>query len=143
MSDAYDQRRRLFRIVVSLAAIIIFGGIAQSTSRPPSNKFLIASDIHFDPFANPELVAKLNAAPPEKWETILNSSKLTRYSQYSQDTNWWLLGSTLNAMHETLPHPALVMIMGDLLAHNFPETFRRWRTSSDREALSHVCTEGH
>lgn len=125
--------RRLFLITVFLSAIVTFGGIAQPSSGAPNDRFLIASDIHFDPFADPALVADLAAAPVAKWEMILNGSTLTRYSQYSQDTNWWLLQSTLDAMHEKLHDPALVMITGDLLAHNFPETFRRVTHDNDRE----------
>ena len=80
----------------------------------PANNFLIVSDIHFDPMADPALVADLVAADPTEWESILERSKLTRVSQYGEDTNWWLLRSALDQMRATLPHPAFIMVPGDL-----------------------------
>jgi len=66
-------------------------------------------------------------------EPILNRSKTTAYSPYGQDTNWFLLQSALNAMRWTEPHPALVMIAGDLLAHGFPQAYAKATHDSDRE----------
>ena len=99
----------------------------------PSNSFLVVSDIHFNPMADPALVADLVAADPTQWETILERSKLTRFSQYGQDTNWWLLRSALDQMRVTLPHPAFIMVPGDLLAHDFPQTYAQLTHDNDRE----------
>lgn len=97
---------------------------AQPTKTPSKNTFLIASDFHFNPMADPTLVADLAAADPSAWEPILQRSKPTAFSPYGQDTNWWLLQSALDQMRKTLPHPALVMVTGDMLAHSFPKTYR-------------------
>lgn len=59
---------------------------ALSAAKPSRDEFLIASDVHFNPFVD-ALVAGLAAAPPAQWETILNRSLLTSYSQYDADTN--------------------------------------------------------
>jgi sphingomyelin phosphodiesterase acid-like 3 len=120
--------------LVALFTLIIFSGLfvppAQAAS---SNKFLIASDIHFDPMADSTLVAELAAAEPAQWEAILHRSKPARFSQYGQDTNWWLLQSALDQMHKTMPHPAFVMYTGDLLAHGFPKAFRNATHDDDLE----------
>jgi hypothetical protein len=105
---------------------------AQSTPAS-SNQFLITSDIHFNPMADQAIVGALSATPPTQWESILNQSKLTAFSPYGQDTNWWLLQSALDQMQKTLPHPAFIMITGDLLAHNFPDTFAKAMHDKDRE----------
>ena len=84
---------------------------------------LIASDIHFNPFADPTLAADLAKAPVHKWEAILSRPSSTAYSPYGQDTNWWLLQSALDAMRRAEPDPTLVMITGDLLAHGFPQKY--------------------
>jgi len=99
----------------------------------PANTFLIVSDIHFNPMADPTLVTDLAAADPTQWETILERSKLSRYSQYGQDTNWWLLRSALDQMKATLPHPAFIMVPGDLLAHDFPATYVTVTHDNNRE----------
>jgi len=58
---------------------------------------------------------------------------MTRFSQYGQDTNWWLLRSALDQMRVTLPHPAFIMVPGDLLAHEFPKTYENVTHDNDRE----------
>jgi hypothetical protein len=37
--------------------LVLLANSAQSFSREPTGKFLIASDLHFNPFADPTLVA--------------------------------------------------------------------------------------
>jgi sphingomyelin phosphodiesterase acid-like 3 len=124
--------RRLHSVVIlPLLAVLICH--AQSPSKPPASEVLIASDIHFNPVADPALVADLAAAPPQRWEQILNRSKLKKYSTYRQDTNWWLLHSALREMSAQNPHRALVMITGDLLAHNFPQAWAKTANDTDRE----------
>jgi sphingomyelin phosphodiesterase acid-like 3 len=116
-----------------LVVFVLLANTAQSQSTPSNQKFLIASDLHFNPFADPTLVAGLAASPPSRWEGILNRSQLAAYSPYGQDANWWLLHSALDAMRATEPHPALVMITGDLLSHGFPQSYARITHDPDRE----------
>ena len=94
---------------------------------------LIVADIHFNPMFDSSLVAQLDAAEPAQWESILGRSKMTAFSQYGEDTNWWLLQSSLDQMQKTLPHPALVIVAGDSLAHRFPQTYQSITHDSDRE----------
>jgi sphingomyelin phosphodiesterase acid-like 3 len=115
------------------AVVILLTGSARSFAKPPSHQLLIASDIHFDPFADPSLIADLAAAPPGRWEQILNRSTPVAPSPYGKDTNWWLLKSALDAMRATEPHPALLMISGDLLAHGFPQSYAAAIHDGNRE----------
>ena len=110
--------------LVALLITLTFLASLVPSAKAATNKFLLVSDIHFDPMADPTLVAELAAAEPAQWEAILQRSKLTRFSQYGQDTNWWLLQSALDQMRKTLPHPSFVMYTGDLLAHGFPKAFQ-------------------
>jgi sphingomyelin phosphodiesterase acid-like 3 len=112
-----------FCLVTLLAVLIATSAAAQSATSESKNKFLIASDIHFNPMADATLVAELAAADPSQWESILQRSNPGSFSPYGQDTNWWLLQSALNQMRKTLPHPAFVIYTGDLLAHEFPKTY--------------------
>lgn len=123
---------RLLHLAAVLCGLLACPAIVQS-AEAPSNAFLMVSDIHFNPMADRSLVADLNAADPTQWEAILERSKLTRFSQYGQDTNWWLLRSALDQMRLTLPHPAFIMIPGDLLAHEFPQTYATVAHDDDRE----------
>ena len=122
------RSRYAFAILVVVA---ILATSARSASTARTRQLLIASDLHFNPFADTTLVAELAAAPASRWEAILNQSKQTAYSPYGQDTNWWLLHSALDAMRATSPHPSLVMITGDLLAHGFPQAYANATHDSD------------
>ena len=110
--------------LVALLITLTFLALLVPSARAANNKFLLFSDVHFNPMADATLVAELAAGEPAQWETILQRSKPARFSQYGQDTNWWLLQSALDQMRKTLPQPAFVMYTGDMLAHNFPKTYR-------------------
>jgi len=104
-----------------------------ASAETPSNTFLVVSDIHFNPMADPSLAGDLVAADPTQWETILERSRLTRFSQYGEDTNWWLLRSALDQMRLTLPRPTFIMVPGDFLAHDFPANYAA--VTHDNESL--------
>lgn len=115
------------------ATLCICPAVARGAPSSAANRFLIASDLHFNPMADPSLVAKLQAADAKQWASILGRSKSTAFSQYGQDTNWWLLRSALNQMHATIPHPAFIIVDGDSLAHRFPQTYQNITHDADRE----------
>ena len=123
---------RFLYLSALLCCLLASSAIVQS-AEAPSNKLLVVSDIHFNPMADGTLVADLVTADPTQWEAILERSKLTRFSQYGEDTNWWLLRSALDQMRATLPHPAFIMVPGDLLAHEFPKTYATVTHDNDRE----------
>ena len=124
------------RLAAFLVLIFFCLGAARADSHQArsQNTFLMVSDIHFNPMADPSLVDKLAASDIAQWETILGQSKRTSFSQYGEDTNWWLLQSSLNAMRDTIPHPAFIMTNGDMLAHHFPSTFKEITHDEDQEA---------
>jgi sphingomyelin phosphodiesterase acid-like 3 len=124
------------KFTLILLLLFAFGVSPLHAAQAPSastGKMLIAADIHFNPMFDPSLVAQLDAAEAAQWENILNGSKMRAFSQYGQDTNWWLLQSALDQMLKTLPHPALVMIAGDTLSHQFPQTYQSITHDGDRE----------
>ncbi len=112
--------------------LAVSSATSQTKAVPGKGRLLLASDIHFNPMADPALMNRLLAAPPERWQGILQRSRLTAFSQYGHDTNWWLLRSTLDQMRATLPHPAMLIVTGDLLAHQFPQTFANITHDPDR-----------
>jgi sphingomyelin phosphodiesterase acid-like 3 len=112
--------------------MILLAGAKLCFSQAPNQQLLILSDVHFNPFADQGLVTELAAAPPERWEQILDRSKPENFSGYHHDTNWWLLQSALDATRATEPHPALVIVAGDLLAHQFPQTYQTTTHDVDR-----------
>ena len=112
------------RSAATLVCLLFLAGNLAWATNAVKQKVLVASDIHFNPMADASLVPGLMAAEPAQWEAILNQTAPHAFSPYGQDTNWWLLQSSLDQMHKTMPRPAVFLVLGDVLAHNFPKMFR-------------------
>lgn len=101
-----------------------------------AEKFLSVSDIHFNPFADPTLVAKLEASDATQWEAIFASSTITGLGTYGSDINDRLLRSAVGAMQEQIPSPAFVLISGDFLAHGFNKSYQQYATDKTLTAYT-------
>ena len=80
--------------------------------------FLVFSDVHFDPFADPARVKALAAAPVGQWRAILAGAS-PGLSSYGQDSNDALFQSFLDDMAARVPRPDFLLFPGDLLCHRF------------------------
>jgi predicted phosphodiesterase len=93
------------------AALVVSCGTARAGSTQPSQTWLVASDIHLDPYArgsDPALVGS--------------------------DTNEKLLRATIAQMKAAVPNPAVVMLPGDFLAHEFASLARKQGSASPDDA---------
>ncbi len=88
----------------------------------PEGTFLMMSDLHFDPFADPKLVPDLIQHPVEDWEGILDSSQSTGFAPYGKDSNWPLLISALREAKSLGPFD-YALITGDYLVHESRKLF--------------------
>jgi sphingomyelin phosphodiesterase acid-like 3 len=120
------------------AIFVLLLAIASSAA---AEKFLSVSDIHFDPFAEPKLMAKLEEAPAAEWEAILASSGSTSFSTYGSDINDALLRSAIGEMKKQIPSPAFVLISGDFLAHKFQETYQQYASDKSQAAYTAFVTK--
>lgn len=109
-------------VAFSLVALVALGCSASDTM-PANQRFLVASDIHFNPFYDPSLTPRLAKAAAAEWDGVFASSTVTGLGTYGADTSWPLLTSSLAAMKAALPDPAFVLISGDVLAHHFPQLY--------------------
>jgi hypothetical protein len=118
------------RLGAALLFFLAFGplGLAQTV--------LSVSDIHFDPFADPSVVSKLEAADSSQWEAIFESSSVTAFSAAGSDVNDPLLQSALGEMRKQVPSPAFVLISGDFLAHHFDKSYQQYATDKSQAAYS-------
>ncbi len=85
-----------------------------------TGNFLMMSDLHLDPFADPKLVPDLIQHPVEDWEGILNSS--SALAPYGKDSNWPLLLSALKKA-QSLGSYDYAIITGDYLVHESRKLF--------------------
>lgn len=91
---------------------------------------LLVSDIHFDPFHDPDKVKRLENEPVNEWEAILASpdspDQAGAFAQLQKtchakgvDTPYALLRSSLDAMRAQAPDAKFIVVSGDLIAHAF------------------------
>jgi sphingomyelin phosphodiesterase acid-like 3 len=114
--------------VVLLSLVIASSAFAE--------KFLSVSDIHFNPFADPAIVTRLEAAEVAEWESILASSAITAFSTYGSDLNEPLFRSAMEEMRKQAPSPAFVLISGDFLAHDFQQNYQKYATDKSQAAYT-------
>ena len=127
--------------VVTLA---VFLGVllTPTTSRaqvaPASGAGLVVSisDIHFNPFYDPKLAAKLVQSDYTEWQAIFSRSGVQGYGSHSADTSYKLLNSALENIYLRAARPDFIIISGDFLAHDFQETYAKLAGSNDPKAVN-------
>ena len=105
-------------------------------SSPAAHQVLVFSDLHFNPFSDPALVAALQRADVSRWRAIFRGSTQKAYSAYGSDTNYPLLESALAAMQRAAPRPELVLVAGDFMGHGFQSDFKRTAPDTSGPALA-------
>ena len=118
---------------LALLAVLFAASLPARTQKPShagTVPALLLSDIHLDPFHDPAKLAALRAAPASGWAAILYApASATQAADFDHlqstcgakgvDTPAVLLQSSLRAEQEKQPHPLLVTVSGDLMAHQF------------------------
>ena len=90
----------------------------------------MVSDIHFEPFWDPEKAAQLADAPASEWGAILGSAaspdRQARFEAVEQacdtrgaDTSYPLFASALGAIKANAAGARFVTVSGDLISHGF------------------------
>ncbi len=105
---------------------------AQAVANGGANSIeaLFVSDIHFEPFRDPDKAAQLAAAPVGDWNRILaapaSADAAAQWTKVDRacptrgaDTSYTLYQSSLRAMHAQAGNAKFVILSGDLIAHNF------------------------
>ncbi|MFN2459891.1 MAG: metallophosphoesterase [Candidatus Velthaea sp.] len=109
-----------------IAGVVAFGTTPSSAQPPRTERWLLLSDIHLNPFDDPAIVDTLAQASAAQWHDIFEAKEASAPpSGYAKDTNYALLASTLAEMKAVVQNPPVVVIAGDLLAHEFPQLFVR------------------
>jgi sphingomyelin phosphodiesterase acid-like 3 len=133
-----DIRKKLSRLFVYAYLPVIAFIINSPTFAGTGDiaHFLSTTDIHFDPFSTCKnaipcpLIENLRKAPSNQWKTIL-AEQDTEAPTYEKDTNFKLLESALAGYKKVAASqkPRFVLVLGDLLAHDYQENFAQY--SSD------------
>lgn len=141
------------RFAVCLLAFILVAAvsdtIAQNASvRKPATQdtvnALFVSDIHFEPFRDPDKAVKLAAAPVPEWRSILAAPDSTdREERWAaiekacptrgEDSTYALYESSLRAIRREARDARFVVVGGDLIAHSFTCKFAAAFPNAARE----------
>lgn len=129
---AAGMSRTVFAPCLALLCFLLFAGPATSAQQAQATvPALLVSDIHFDPFWDPDKVPQLAATQVSQWKAILaapsSPDQRQRFQSLQQschargaDTSFTLLESSLKAMRSHAAGVRFVTLSGDLLAHSFP-----------------------
>lgn len=118
-----------FGILLAVFTSTIIAGNAELPA------FISIADIHFDPFFGCTLpnksciiLKKLQNSNYKEWGAIFDSGNEQAFSTVSQDTNYPLFRSTLHELADIAKrtHPKFILILGDFLAHDFPEKYKQF-----------------
>src|SRR3954447_5817505 len=104
-------------IIALLSWFLLLAAPSPLPAQPGGGEFLLISDIHFDPFFDGTLFARLDAGPVEDWPRILETSQPAGFNPMGTDSNYALLRSTLDEVRRRVPAPDFILYPGDFLAH--------------------------
>jgi hypothetical protein len=128
------------KLLIMLIGLATGGTLAYATE--PVGTVAVVTDIHFNPFAVPELAPKLVISGPKEWPAILTSVSGQGFSGRGEDTNQVLLASALGALSAQAANVELIIVSGDLLGHQFQElAMRALGTSTTAEAVRELASK--
>jgi sphingomyelin phosphodiesterase acid-like 3 len=161
MGSLIASHRLASTLIVACCLALLPGRIfAQSFSANTSNhgtrksliksstqeqvRALFISDIHFEPFWDPDKVPRLVSAPASQWQTILSapvspdqeqrfSSLQTICDSRGTDTSYTLFDSSMVAMQTAAGNAKFITVSGDLIAHRFSCKYRTLMPRSSPE----------
>lgn len=119
-------------VCVLLSMMFLFSaGYSQEISK--SHYFTQITDIHFNPYYDPNLVPRLIHAGANQWESIFDTSAVKGFGVPGQDeTSYTLFISALQSIAKNSVKPDFIIYTGDFLAHNFDNRFQTYAKPGDQ-----------
>jgi hypothetical protein len=144
--------KTIFLVLTSLTLSIVFttgcgngkGDVknaAQDSTKLPTGQFFTLSDIHFNPFYDSTIVAKLDTANVQEWEAIFLNSTIQNCGAYNYDSNFPLMIAAFTAMSNVNAHPDFVVITGDFLGHNFQSDYLKYAKNNNTTSRDNFITK--
>ena len=103
-------------------------------AQPTLKKFIALADIHFSPFIGCDqytppcpILNELRATPAQSWDLVFQKYADKISTNYRQDTDYFLLQSTLTELNTLAQQkPLFILMLGDFIAHNFFEQYNTY-----------------
>ncbi len=122
--------------IILLSLLLLLINVQPTFAKAPlSKKFMTLADIHFNPFigcdkfSNPcPILNELRTTDPQSWDLIFQKYADKIKTNYHQNTDYFLLASTLTELNtlNQQQKPAFILLLGDFLAHDFPEQYKKY-----------------
>jgi hypothetical protein len=113
--------------LVFLLGMLIFPLLGCSSSGKDNQvqgfPVVVFSDVHFNPFYDPNIFSGLIAADADQWANIFKTSTIKMPSPWGTDTNDPLLKLALSSIKRNLGASPLIIFTGDILGHKFSQMF--------------------
>lgn len=125
-------------VCAALILVLLLAGAPTAAYAQAAQKTVSAmliSDVHFEPFWDPDKVPDLKNQPLSNWDGILSSApssnQAAKFDEMQKqchargvDTPYALLESSLKAMRAHAAGISFVTVSGDLIAHYFDCKYR-------------------
>ncbi len=125
--DAFYRNFRctglFFALILQFQLAACGGWTEDRTGKNDRISVIVFSDVHFNPFYDPSLFQKLVSADVGQWASIFETSSIKAPSAWGSDTNYPLLALSLSRIRQDLGSSPVIIYTGDILGHNFPQTF--------------------
>jgi len=125
---------RLF-FLLALPLIIVNGCASSDPYTPDTTTIVSFTDVHFSPFYDTTLFDQLVAGSADDWSTIFQSSADTDPATWGEESNYLLFTTAVAKVCEQAADSPFVVYTGDILAHDFNDTFYELYGSEDETAL--------
>ncbi len=138
------MKNQILIIVLVLAVIAqgCNGNNSDKSDTPLDNagatatgKFLIMSDVHFNPFCDPSIVDQLTKTDYKGWQKVFESSSDSSYGPYGTDSYYRLMVSAFEEMQKRNSNPDMIIINGDFICHQFESVFLQHTGETNRDSL--------
>jgi hypothetical protein len=125
MKSSYEYKKFFLVFLTCLLIFSLTGCTGTGNGTNTTNNFTVVvfSDVHFNPFYDPNLFPALVAAEPTEWANIFKTSTITTPSTWGNDTNYPLLILALSNIRQNLGASPLIIFTGDILGHRFSQMF--------------------
>ncbi len=118
-----------FLIIITLLSLTI-------SCNGAGRKILWFSDIHFNPFFDPDIVEQLVEENYSQWDHVFQTSAAhTKLPVLGNESNRSILESTLSEMKSSCPSPDFIIYSGDFLTHHFNSTYQKITGDTTEEGL--------